>query len=915
MQQLVTVAFLTGLAMSSLLPSMAMSGVFISELCDPRLNYTTDRFIEIHNSGPGPVSLTGWSVIAVGNGTEIFTWDLSGDIEVGEALVLGDATTVDSFPVDFPDEAWSNSNGLWNGKVGDGARLVDPSSVVIDNVVVDATRFENRDYVRNPGVTAGNTSFDPGEWTGTSVDYPTQGSPGTHSADPPVPTPVISGVVIDPEAPLPGQTVHVQATVVDAAAIITTVVLWWGTSATVLPNQIIMSNIGGEVYQTAVPIPGQDEGVTVYYRIEATNDVPVTSTTSVANYTLPVVVTIQDIQAQVEVSPFDGLPVITHGVVTGVFVDFITLQNGNGAWSGLWVGSAAALSRGDSVVIRGTVTESYGQGFDGTTFLADPEVLVAAAGAGLPGAVPLSTADISNEGYEGVLIATQGAMCTNPDLDGLWVADDGSGPAAIGRLGYDPSPILGTIYDVAGVLIDAAGTIRLEPRDSGDVSWVGDPTPPTVANATATDSTTVVVAFSEDVETFSAETPGNYTIAGLAVTGAMHDSVNLDQVVLTVSPMPEGTHTLIVDGVEDLHGNAASGASGVFEYIDNGAPAGYYDTAAGLTGDALRGVLHEIIDEHTAYSYDYAWTAFYSTDDKPNGHVWDIYSDIPGGTPPYEYTFGVDEGGIGGAEGRGYTREHSWPKSWFGGAVSPMYSDLFALYPCDAHVNGNRGVDPYGEVTNPVWVSLNGGKRGPCTYPGYTGSVFEPIDAYKGDLARTYFYMATRYYTEDAAWPGSPMTDGADLLPWAVPMLLEWHQQDPVSQKEFDRNGAIFGLQMNRNPFIDHPEFAQRVFGDISGVGEVVTAFYSLGQATPNPFNPATKITYFIPANEFVSLVIYSVDGRVVKTLVSEQQSLGRYEVVWNGEDNNGRRVASGTYLYGLKAGQFTELKKMTLVK
>ena len=244
-----------------------------------------------------------------------------------------------------------------------------------------------------------------------------------------------------------------------------------------------------------------------------------------------------------------------------------------------------------------------------------------------------------------------------------------------------------------------------------------------------------------------------------------------------------------------------------------------------------------------------------------------------------------------------------------------MYSDLFALYPCDAHVNGNRGVDPYGEVTNPVWVSLNGGKRGPCTYPGYTGSVFEPIDAYKGDLARTYFYMATRYYTEDAAWPGSPMTDGADILPWAVPMLLEWHQQDPVSQKEMDRNGTIFGLQMNRNPFIDHPEFAQRVFGDISGVGEVVAAFYSLGQATPNPFNPATKISYFIPENEFVSLVIYSVDGRVVKTLVSGQQSLGRYEVFWNGEDNNGRRVASGTYLYGLKAGPFTELKKMTLVK
>ena len=145
-------------------------------------------------------------------------------------------------------------------------------------------------------------------------------------------------------------------------------------------------------------------------------------------------------------------------------------------------------------------------------------------------------------------------------------------------------------------------------------------------------------------------------------------------------------------------------------------------------------------------------------------------------------------------EGEGYTREHSWPKSWFGGEVTPMYSDLFALYPTDAHVNGNRGNYPLGEVASPEWTSLNGGERGPCSYPGYSGIVFEPIDEFKGDLARTYFYMSTRYYTEDASWPGSPMTDGAELLPWAAEMLLEWHTEDPVSQKEIDRNGAIYGL-------------------------------------------------------------------------------------------------------------------------
>jgi len=915
MQRFMTKALLIALTVSVFLPFIASADVFISELCDPRLDYTTDRFIEIYNSGPGPVDLAEWSVVAVGNGTEIFTWILSGNIEAGEALVAGDATTVDSFPVHFANEAWSMSNGTWNGKVGDGARLVDALSNIIDNIVVDATRFENRDYVRNPGITAGNASFDPDEWTGTSVDYPSQGSPGTHSTDNPVPTPVISGISIDPVVPLAGQAVQVQATIVDAGATITAVVLWWGTAETLLPNQILMTNISDDVYLTAEPIPGQAEGMTVYFSIEATNDIPVTITTSIVHFTLPVVVTIQDIQAQMDISPFDSLPVITHGVVTGVFVDFVSLQNGSGAWSGLWVGSTAALAQGDSVVILATVTENYGQGFDGTTFLADPEVLLTSAGASLPDVIPLSTAAVSNEAYEGVLITVQNAMCTNPDLAGAWLADDGSGSAIFGRLGYDPSPILGTIYDVTGILIDAEGTIRLEPRDAEDVTWVGDPTPPSVAHATAIDSTTVMVVFSEDIETTSAETTGNYTIAELTITSAIHDSDHLDQVVLTVSPMPEGSHTLIVDGVEDLFGNAASGALGIFEYIDNGAPAGYYDAATGLNGEALRGALHEIIDDHTPHSYDFAWTAYYTTDDKPNGYVWDIYSDIPGETPPYEYTFGIDQGGIGGAEGRGYTREHSWPKSWFGGTVAPMYSDLFALYPCDAHVNGNRGVDPYGEVNNPAWVSLNGSKRGPCSYPGYTGSVFEPIDAYKGDLARTYFYMATRYFTEDAGWPGSPMTDGADLFPWAVSMLLEWHQQDPVSLKEIDRNSTIFGFQMNRNPFIDHPEFAQRTFGNSAGVGVEMPVQFTLFPAAPNPFNPSTTISYVLPTNSNITLVIYDILGREVIELIKGHQEAGYKSIRWNGRNKSGQLVSAGMYFYAIEAGKYSAIRKMILLK
>jgi len=243
-------------------------------------------------------------------------------------------------------------------------------------------------------------------------------------------------------------------------------------------------------------------------------------------------------------------------------------------------------------------------------------------------------------------------------------------------------------------------------------------------------------------------------------------------------------------------------------------PAGYYDAASGKTGTDLQQALHDIIDNHTAQSYTYLWTAFQSTDKKDDGYVWDMYSDIPGGSPVYNYTFVTDQCVNYSGEGDCYNREHSFPKSWFNDAT-PMYTDLFHLYPTDGYVNGRRNNYPYGETDHPTWTSTNGSKLGPCDYQGYNGTIFEPIDEYKGDLARTYFYMATRYYGEDSAWPGSEMVDGAQPLPWALTMLMEWHRNDPVSSKETDRNNAVYAIQKNRNPFIDHPEFVDAIWGEV----------------------------------------------------------------------------------------------------
>jgi len=901
-------------ALSSFVATSKAS-LLISEMCDPHLYYTTDRFIEIYNAGDEEVDLTGWTLVAVGNYGDIFTWALTGPIQPREALVAGDATTVTAFPVDFPDEAWSSSNGLWNGKVGDGAKLLAPGGVVVDYAVVSGTHFENADFVRNYGVTEPNPTYTPSEWTATPVELATDGSPGSHATQPPVPGPDICCIETDPEFPLAGDAVSVSAEVSDTHEIVS-VVLAWGTTPTVLPNEIPMSWEYGDIYVTGTPIPAQSEGITIYFQITATNDLPGTTESDLQHYALPYDVTLQEIQGQGSGSPYDGRTVVTGGVITARLDDYFVLQSGSGAWSGIWARGTVPASVGDSLRLRARVTESEGDGNEGQTLLVEPGYLLIVPGAPLPAALPIPTDDIAVEAYEGVLVSLSGAACTDPALGhGEWEVNDGSGEGRIGDLAVDFVPTLGTTYDITGPIAYSFGRFKLEPRDASDLLWARDDFPPRLVHVAVTSDSTIIVAFSEAVEEASAETPGHYTIPGLDVGAARRDAAYLECVHLTLSPLTAGNYAVTASGVEDLFGNAADGTGQDFAFTDPGPPDGYYAGLEGLTGEALQAALHEIIDGHTVWGYDYAWTAYRSTDPKPNGKVWDVYSDTPGERPPYEYTFGVDEGGIGGREGEGYTREHSWPQSWFDGG-SPMNSDLFALYPCDAHVNGNRGNYPYGEVEHPEWVSLNGSLRGLCAYPGYSGMAFEPIDEYKGDLARTYFYMSTRYHGEDAGWPGSAMTDGAALRPWAAAMLLEWHAQDPVSWKEVARNSAIFALQQNRNPFIDRPELARLVFDEPSAATERgLAAGSGIRLGSPNPSAGAVTLRYDLAAPAEVHLAVYDVGGREVARLAAGPQAAGRWSIVWDLRRADGDDAGPGLYLARLRAGEAEATQRLVVLR
>lgn len=296
------------------------------------------------------------------------------------------------------------------------------------------------------------------------------------------------------------------------------------------------------------------------------------------------------------------------------------------------------------------------------------------------------------------------------------------------------------------------------------------------------------------------------------------------RIFVRFNPLVQGTinsHLVhATEGVADEY-LAMSGQA-----ISSQIPEDYYSTATG-TGETLLGQLHQIIRGHEQVTYASIWSHFAVTDPKFNGKVWDIYSDVQCAEPPYEFVFFDDQQGadpVPDQEGVVYNREHSWPRSWWGGSTTDtMFTDIHHIYPTDRWVNSQRSNYPFGIVASPSWVSENGGKLGGNVFGGFGGTVFEPVDAYKGDLARTYFYMVARYQSRLNQWAQNNQVeyilDGSAypaFEPWFLEMLLQWHEQDPVSQKEINRNNAIYAIQGNRNPFVDHPEWVEMIWGEQS---------------------------------------------------------------------------------------------------
>ncbi|WP_197527827.1 endonuclease [Posidoniimonas polymericola] len=240
-------------------------------------------------------------------------------------------------------------------------------------------------------------------------------------------------------------------------------------------------------------------------------------------------------------------------------------------------------------------------------------------------------------------------------------------------------------------------------------------------------------------------------------------------------------------------------------------PVGYYSAATG-TGAQLKSQLHNIIDGHTDIGYNALRTALQVTDEDPDnpGHILLVYDRTS-----------LDLSRIGGSlsgwdNGNSWNREHTWPRAHGVDSSGPDNSDLHNHRPSDPQINSDRGNFNFG------------GAYGGQSYGivSDAGTKWYPGDADAGMIARQEFYMAVRYDGSDSATTDLELAAGdpSGSLLGDLNRMIEWHFAAPADAFERRRNELIYGYQNNRNPFIDHPEFAWSVFVDQANDSQVTLA-------------------------------------------------------------------------------------------
>ena len=357
-----------------------------------------------------------------------------------------------------------------------------------------------------------------------------------------------------------------------------------------------------------------------------------------------------------------------------------------------------------------------------------------------------------------------------------------------------------------------------------------------------------------------------------------------------------------------------------------------YSSLNGKSGSTLWDAVHSRAKSgYSTLSYAGLWTAYKTTDIYPTnsshpdyvaskaGMIWDLY----GGCA---FSAGTDQCGSYSSECDCYNREHSIPKSWFGGSESSGTpgTDIFHVVPTDGKINNTRSNYAFGEVqtaktthnTNGIVnkLSTSGGAKSititntmlgtsSTQSPGSSKQVFEPDDVYKGDFARGYLGTLLKWagdYQAFTTGDGSVIFSGTyteaghwGLTEYGIALLLKWHRQDPVSQKEIDRNNGIESTQGNRNPFIDYPILAEYIWGKYAGntfntsnaVGSFESAFTpgvsdgDKSSNTPTLAVSATSITMDPVAVNGTSTATFTVSGANLTSAISISVSGSYYSV------------------------------------
>ena len=340
----------------------------------------------------------------------------------------------------------------------------------------------------------------------------------------------------------------------------------------------------------------------------------------------------------------------------------------------------------------------------------------------------------------------------------------------------------------------------------------------------------------------------------------------------------------------------------------------YYKAADGKCGAELKTALFNIIKNPSVTSYKGLYSAYVKTDTRADGFVRDWYSNAT------NYRHNVDNAGNYSKEGDMYNREHSIPQSWFSEA-SPMVSDVVHVLPTDGYVNNRRSSYLLAEVSSVTYSSKNNySKLGSCKTTGYSGTVFEPNDEIKGDMARIYFYMATCYQDKCTNWTKGEATkvfstQNKGLTNWVVDMFMDWSKRDLIDDVETARNNAVQEVQGNRNPFVDYPGLEDYIWGDKQDVPFSYDN-YKPGEAAAvaKPVFSPEAGTYY--ESKDVTITCKTAGAKIYYTInggdPSEQSTLyeapitldqlGTYEIkaiAINGDDRSA--LASATYVIAEK--------------